>query len=65
MNHPIRQPEHQADVERKAALLEQTGTAGKLTVEYHFKDGKWIPGGITVTFPRKHHAEDQDLTKAG
>jgi hypothetical protein len=63
MSHPIRQPDHQADVERKAALLEACGTAGKLTVEYHFKDGKWIAGGITVTFPRKHGGEG--LTASG
>ena len=53
MSHPIRSTEVQDEVERKAKLLE-TFSAGKLSVEFHLKDGIWKVGGVSVTFPRKH-----------
>jgi len=53
MSHPIRDAKVQADVESKGRLLESF-SAGKLTVEFHLKDGVWTLGGVSVTFPRKH-----------
>ncbi len=53
MSHPIRDPEGLAEVERKAQLL-QSYSSGKVTVEYHMKDGKWKIGNVSVTFPRRH-----------
>jgi hypothetical protein len=43
----------QLEIERRAALIE-TSTAGKLTVEFNLKDGKWSLGNVSITFPRPH-----------
>jgi hypothetical protein len=55
VTHPIRDPAVQSEVERKAALVE-AATAGKVTVEFNLKDGKWSLGNVSVTFPRRHTA---------
>jgi hypothetical protein len=54
VSHPIRDPEVQANVERMSAVLEPWRT-GKLVVEFNLKDGRWTPGNVSVTFPRRHH----------
>ena len=51
--HPIRDSAVHIEVERKATLVE-TATAGKLTVEFNLKDGKWTLGNVSITFPRQH-----------
>lgn len=52
--HPIRSEAVQDDVERKSLLVESCSSAGKVVVEFNFKDGKWTPGNVSVTFPRRH-----------
>jgi hypothetical protein len=54
VSHPIRNPDVQDDIERKALLIESHSSAGKIVVEFNFKDGKWTPGNVSITFPRKH-----------
>lgn len=44
----------QADVERKSLLIESCSSAGKIVVEFNYKDGKWTAGNVSVTFPHKH-----------
>lgn len=53
MSHPIRDPQVQDEIERRAKAL--TGySAGKMTVELNLKDGVWRVGNISVTWPRHH-----------
>lgn len=45
------------DVRLRAAAVEASVSAAKLIVTYNLKDGRWRPGNVTITFPRRHGSE--------
>ena len=47
----IRDPQWVGDVVRKGYVL-RTVTAGDLVIHLTMKDGRWMAGPISVTFPR-------------
>lgn len=53
-NNPLRDPLVLTDLERRGAVLEQSSTAGKMTVDLNLKDGRWSVGNVAITFPRRH-----------
>lgn len=58
-DNPLRKPDVLVEIERRATLLEQASTAGKLTVDLNCKDGRWSLGGIALVFPRRHQEAEQ------
>lgn len=60
VNVPIRDPDVQAEIERRALTLSGE-TAGKLTVEYNLKDGVWTLGNVSVLFARHRHLTTRGL----
>lgn len=52
-DNPLRDPAVLEEIERRAALLEQT-EAGKLTIELNCKDGRWALGNVGILFAKRH-----------